>query len=191
MIRQSNMDHTMSARNSSHPAAESCPSRRSQRDTAAPPLATTLDTPAIRTRRIRQHDEFDLPLYKASLTGDVSAIRKLSPQTSVRRAGVMIAIARAFARVTTGWDGSSFYTVAFDQTLGIWRQILLFSGPILAPSCAVCSRPAVYRLRDTPFCRTHGPNLLDRRAGSPLSDSDVSDCCGPIPTAARDLAINS
>lgn len=101
----------------------------------------------------------------------------------------MIATARAFARVTTGWDDGAFYTVTFDQTLGVWRRSLLFSGPVPVPPCAVCGRPAVYRLRDTSFCRMHGPDHLDRRTDTLFSNPVVSDHCH-TKAAARDLSVN-
>lgn len=179
MIRQSADNHTTSARHDSH---------RTVGFQLGP--STGCDTTAVRQRRIRQHDDFDLPLYRASLADDVATIRKLCPQASARRIMVMVATARAFARIETGWDSDAFYTVTFDQTLGVWRRSLLFSGPVPVPSCAVCGRPAVYRLRDTPFCRMHGPDHLDRRTDSLFSNPIVSDHCHSMLAAARDLSIN-
>ncbi|TSD87526.1 hypothetical protein FFK22_016920 [Mycobacterium sp. KBS0706] len=176
------MDDTTSAQNNSHSTVRFLAARLPRRDTA--------DTPSVRARRIRQHEEFDLPLYQAALASDAGAIRKLCPQVSLKRAGVMIATARAFARISTGWDGDAFYTVAFDQTLGVWRRVLLFSGPVPVPHCAVCGRPSIYRLRDTPFCRRHSPDHLDRRAESLFSGPVVSGHCHTRPAAARDLPIN-
>lgn len=169
MIRQSNMDHTTPAQNCSHSAIDFRRVQGPQRDTARQPAAAIADTPVTRARRIRQHGDIDLPLYRASLDANFSAIRKLCPYVSLRRAKVMIATARAFARITTGWDDGAFYTVTFDQTLGVWRRNLLFSGPVPVSRCAVCGRPAVYRLRDTPFCRMHSPDHLDHRTDSLFS----------------------
>ncbi|MGL4962666.1 MAG: hypothetical protein ACRC67_15650 [Inquilinus sp.] len=183
MIRQSSTDHTTSAQDNSYPTVELRPAHGLQRDTA------TLDTPSARARQIRHYDEFDLPLYQASLAANVSAIPKLCPQASLRRATVMAATARAFARITTGWDDGALHRGVRPD---LWR---LAPGSSVqqarpGPRCAVCGRPAVYRLRDTSFCRMHGPDHLDRRADSLFSDPAVSDRCHTTPAAARDLSIN-
>ncbi len=102
----------------------------------------------------------------------------------------MVATARAFARIETGWESDAFYTVTFDQTLGVWRRSLLFSGPASVLSCAVCGRPAVYRLRDTSFCRMHSPDHLDRQTDSVFSNPVDSDHCRTTLAAARDPSIN-
>lgn len=190
MIRQSNLDLTTSAQSTNHPAIECRHLQRPKRDTAPQAVAAIVDSPVTRACRIRQHDDVDLPLYRASLDADVSAIRKLCPHVTLRRAKVMIATARAFARITTGWDDGAFYTVTFDQTLGVWRRSLLFSGPVPVPRCAVCGRPAVYRLRDTPFCRMHGPHHLDCSGGPLFHPLAVTDGRRVSRVAAHDRPAN-
>lgn len=171
MNRQSSVDNTTSRPNRTHRTVTfvahpvGCDTPR-----GAGSRVMIRDTPEIRKRRIRQHDELDLPLYQASLAADVGVIRRLCPQASAKRAAAMVAMARAFARIRTGWIDGAFYTVSFDESLGVWRPVLLFSGPVAAFNCAVCGRTSVYRLRDTHFCRMHGPNNLDRPMGSTFLD---------------------
>ncbi len=120
--------------------------------------------PAWRAQVVRHFKQLGLPLYQAALRGDAQAIRTLVPAISMRRAAVMIHMARAFRPLESGWFGEAFYTVSFDPTWGVWRRERQFDGPV-AGRCAICARPAVYKRRDTLFCRMHGP--LEPRATGP------------------------